>query len=312
MHSGNGYKRRTAPPLPQRITIRNPIVKQTLVRLAGLIAFAGYAALVSCSSVEAQGIFPDKALEAAVRQEVFAKRYNTEPITADDVKNISEVKGVGKGIENLEGLQHCVALQMVNFKNNKIKDLAPMKELKLLQQVFLNGNQIESIEPLSGLIQMQYLELSNNKVSDLTALKAMSNMRSLYLSDNQIKSLEPIGELKKVWSLYVARNPIENFAPVGNLKWLTHFDGQGCKIKDLSFLKPLAELKYLMLADNELGDLGPLVEMCAADMADRKQFAPFLQVYLPNNPLQDKCKNEQLPKLKEFGVRIHTEPLKKK
>ena len=55
-------------------------------------------------------IIPDKNLEAVVRREVFDKRYNTEPITADDVKNISQVVGKGKGIKSLEGLQHCKAL----------------------------------------------------------------------------------------------------------------------------------------------------------------------------------------------------------
>jgi hypothetical protein len=45
----------------------------------------------------AQDLFPDKALEAAVRAEVFAKRYNQEPLTVDDVKTISQVVGKGKG-----------------------------------------------------------------------------------------------------------------------------------------------------------------------------------------------------------------------
>ncbi len=273
--------------------------------VATSLVFAGAA-----PTLVAQSIFPDKALEAAVRQEVFAKRYNEEPITVEDVKNISEVKAIGKGVENLEGLQHCVALQMVNFRNNKISNLGPMKDLKMLQQIFLNENAIESIEPLSGLTNVQYLELSKNKVVDLTPLKGMSNMRSLYLSDNQIRSLQPIGELKKIWSLYVAKNPIEDFAPVGNLKWLTHFDAQGCKLKDLGFLKPLTELKFLMLVGNQISDVGPLVDMCVADANDRKQFAPFLQVYIYENPLGEKFK-EQAAKLKEVGVRVHTEPPKK-
>ncbi|MFM8327143.1 MAG: hypothetical protein ACKN9U_19980, partial [Pirellulaceae bacterium] len=58
------------------------------------------AAVFSCVAgpLAAQSVFPDKALEAAVRKEVFAKRFNEEPITADDVKNISQVVAKGKGI----------------------------------------------------------------------------------------------------------------------------------------------------------------------------------------------------------------------
>ena len=58
----------------------------------------------------AQDLFPDKALEAAVRREVFEKRYNAEPLTLDDVKSISQVVAKGKGIKSLEGLQNCKAL----------------------------------------------------------------------------------------------------------------------------------------------------------------------------------------------------------
>ncbi len=49
------------------------------------------------------------------------------------------------------------------------------------------------------------------------------------------------------------------------MKSLTHVDLRGCHVKDLSFLKPLTDLKYLMLADNDLADLMPMVEMCAAE-----------------------------------------------
>ena len=42
---------------------------------------------------KAVSAFPDKALEEAVRREVFEKRYNKQPITKDDVANISRVVG---------------------------------------------------------------------------------------------------------------------------------------------------------------------------------------------------------------------------
>ncbi len=262
----------------------------------------------AASLSQAQSIFPDKGLEAAVRQEVFAKRYNEEPLTAEDVKNISQVKGKGKEIQSLEGLQHCTALMLIDLENNKISDLTPIKDLKQLQSVTLAGNQIESIEPLAGLVGIQYLELSRNKVSDLTPLKAMANMRSLYLSDNQIKSLAPLVDFKKTWSLYLARNPVEDFAPIGTMKSLTHVDLRGCHVKDLSFLKPLTDLKYLMLADNDLADLMPMVEMCAADAGGERRFSPFLDLHLYGNPLSDAAKNEQVAKLKEVGVRVKLEP----
>ena len=119
------------------------------------------------SQASAEDLFPDKGLEAAVRQEVFAKRYNTEPLTKDDVKNISQVKGKGKGIKSLAGIENCVAVQEVDLENNEVTDLAPLAGLKQIQLLVLTKNKIESIAPLADLERIQYLELSGNAVSDL-------------------------------------------------------------------------------------------------------------------------------------------------
>ncbi|MEO8270613.1 MAG: hypothetical protein ABI557_12900, partial [Aureliella sp.] len=74
-----------------------------------IIAWAMLAGLAPLAP--ADDLFPDKGLEAAVRYEVFAKRYNQEPLTAEDVKNISKVEGKGKDIKSLQGLENCVAVQ---------------------------------------------------------------------------------------------------------------------------------------------------------------------------------------------------------
>jgi internalin A len=256
----------------------------------------------------AQDVFPDKALEAAVRKEVFAKRYNTEPLTKEDVKNISQVHGKGKGIKNLEGLQHCVSVQEIDLENNEISDLKPLTDLKLIQSLNLAGNRIFSIESLAALSRIQYLELSRNSVTDIYPLSNMSNMRSLYLSENKIEKLDVIRALPKVWTLYLARNPVKDFAPIGDMKWLSSLDLQNCGVKDLSFLKGLTELNFVMLVNNQVSDLGPLVEMAKAD--NERRFSPFWRLYLAGNPLSDKAKGEQLDELKKLGARIELEKAK--
>lgn len=263
--------------------------------------------LCGSAILPAQDLFPDKALEAAVRAEVFAKRYNQEPLTIDDVKTISQVVGKGKGITNLEGLQHCAALMLIDLENNQIADLTPIKDLKLVQSLTLASNKIESIAPLENFTKLQYLDVSRNAIKDIAPLTKMENMRSLYLSQNSIESLAPIAGLKKVWTLYVAANPIADFAPVGQLKWLSSFDAKGCNISDLSFLKPLTELSYVMLAENKISDLGVLVEMAQADAAGAKRFAPFWRLYLYGNPFSDAATQQQIPALKAAGSKVFTE-----
>ena len=257
--------------------------------------------------LSAEGVFPDKALEAAIRHEVFAKRYNTEPITADDVKSISRVIGKGKKIESLEGLQHCKAIMEIDLENNSIGDLGPMQDLKLLQSVNLAGNKIVSIEALAKLTGLQYLELSRNQISNIESLKPMTNMRSLYLSENKISTLEPLSEMKKIWTLHAGKNPIHDFSAIRKLVWLESLDLCETDLKDIHFLDSLTELKRLSLKKNKIKDLSTLVKACEADAAGSRRFSPFLKLDLSDNPLGDATQSKEIAKLKELGVRITLE-----
>jgi len=276
------------------------LCSQTLSSITIVLFWATFAS----QAMSAEDVFPDKGLEAAVRQEVFAKRYNKDPITADDVKSISRVIGKGKKIESLEGLQHCKAIMEIDLENNSITDLAPIRDLKLLQSLNLAGNQIESIKALSELKLLQYLELSRNKISDLDPLKSMTNMRSLYLSENRIKTFSSLSEMKKVWTLHAAMNPIEDFSAIGDLTWLESLDLSETNLKELGFLKSLNEVKRLSLAKNKIEDLNQIVSWCKADAAGSRRFALFLMLDLRMNPLREEAKSKQVSKLKELGVRV--------
>ncbi|RMF39037.1 MAG: hypothetical protein D6753_14695 [Planctomycetota bacterium] len=271
-----------------------------LYRLVLLVAIA-HLSLVTGALCQ-ESIFPDKALESAVRKEVFAKRYNEEPITKEDVKNISQVHGKGLGIKSLAGLEHCLAVQEIDLEDNEIVDLAPMAGLKLLLSINLAGNQIESVEPLKELDRVQYLDLSRNKIKDISPLAKMTNMRSLYLSENRIEDISVVKHMPKIWTLYLAGNPVQDFAPISQLKWLSSLDLSHCKLSDLEFLRPLTELKYVNLRNNEIADLSVLVEMAEQD-TDRR-FAPFWRIYLEGNPLDGEKVQQQIARLKELGARI--------
>lgn len=280
------------------------LLRSALPLRSALFCFA----TISVSSfVAADSLFPDPGLEAAVRAEVFEKRHNQEPLTADDVKNISRVVGRGKQIKSLEGLQHCKQIMLVDLEDNEITDLGPISELKLLQSVTLAGNKITDLAPLKGLVKMQLLDIARNQVTDLSPISPMTNLRDLWAAHNQINSLDAIKELKKIWSLDIANNKVTDLMPVKGLSWLTTLDAQHNEISSLEPLRELTELDFLMLQHNKLTDLGVLVEMCQKDTAGEKRFAPYLQLYLEGNPLSDKAKSEQFEQLKATGVRLFME-----
>jgi internalin A len=277
---------------------------QMLANVFGLVAAA--ASLLNQPIALAQDVFPDKNLETAVRREVFEKRYNAEPITADDVKNISQVVGKGKGIKNLEGLQHCKALMKLDLENNEIVDLGPIKDLKLLQSIDLASNKIESIEPLSALVNSQYLQLSKNGISDLAPLKGMTNLRSLYIADNKIKSIEPISGLRKMWTLNVAGNAIDDLSPMNQLSGLDSINVKGCGVKSLEFVRGLKP-NMLILNDNPIADFGPFVEAVEADATSDRPYARFLQLYLDDSLVQDTAQSSTMDRLRAAGVRLNPE-----
>ena len=55
---------------------------------------------------------------------------------------------------------------------------------------------------------------------------------------------------------------------------------------------------------NKITDLAPLVAVCKADAEGKKNFAPYLHLFMKDNPLSDAAKGEQTEALKAIGVRL--------
>lgn len=251
-----------------------------------------------------QPLFPDKALEAAVRAVVFDKRFNQDPLTKDDVAKIPHVIGRGKGIKSLEGLQHCVSLMKIDLEDNEISDLKPISELNKLISLSLAGNKIQEISAVKSMVNLQLLDLSRNNIKKIDPVAGMKNLRDLWIADNQISDLTPISNLPKIWYLDIAKNKVVDLTVVGKLKWLTTLDITDNQVKDLSALRSLSDLDLLLISKNQIADLGPLAEMCAADSAGERRFAPYLEVYLGENPIDDGKKTEWINQLKSAGVDV--------
>ena len=144
---------------------------------------------LGAQDVMAQSIFPDKNLEKVVRRYVFSKRNNEEPLTEQDVENISSIEGNGAEITDLTGLDKCRSLALLSLSKNQITDISAIKDLKGLQSLNLAENQITDVSPVATLTNLQYLKLSANQLTDITPLKELSALRSLYLSDNALTDL---------------------------------------------------------------------------------------------------------------------------
>ena len=258
--------------------------------------------LVLAAPVWAEDLFEDPNLEKAVRRQVHAKRDHDKPLTKKDVQSISTIDGRGLGIQSLKGIEHCRALAALDLSDNKISDLSPLADLKRLQSLTLADNAIADVDPLASLEGLQYLDLSGNRIADLKPLKNLKRLNSLYLSRNRIKDVAPLGGLDRVWSLHLDGNPLQSgLSAVGGMKWLETLGLKNCGLKDLDFLDGARRLRLLILQDNKIRDLSPLVQAVEADEEDR--FAPFLRVYLQGNPLDARARSQQMQQLQGAGVR---------
>ncbi|MCA9145412.1 MAG: leucine-rich repeat domain-containing protein [Planctomycetaceae bacterium] len=245
-----------------------------------------------------QSIFPDKALEAVVRNYVFEKRNNDQPIVEDDVVNISTIKGHNKGIKDLTGLEKCRSLALLDLAGNEVTKIDAIAGLKNIQSLDLSKNKITDISPIAGLTKLQYLQLSDNQITDLSAVSRLENLRSLYISNNKIQNLAPVASLKKMWSLYADGNQIADLGPLASTDKLDSLDIRGNQVADLSPLRGRESWKFLFLDNNKVTDISVLVQTAKAANAKPDRSASFWQVFLAGNPLSDAAKTQQLAELK--------------
>jgi internalin A len=262
--------------------------------------FAALAALALAGPSAADDLFPDKNLEAVVRQYVFEKRNKPDPLVEADVANISTIVGKGKKIASLQGLEKCKSLALLDLENNDISDIEPIKDLKLIQSLNLAKNKIQNLGPLAALTGIQYLEIANNQVSDLSPLSNIKALVNLYASNNKIKDLSPLSSTPKLISLYLDGNPLENIQALASLKNLERLDLRNTGISDLSPLAEHTEWKYLFLNGNKITDLSVLAADAKKDYEGQKRFAPFWQIWVGDNPLSDAAK-AQLEEIKKYG-----------
>ena len=144
------------------------------------------------SNDDIEVIFPDKNLEAAVRQEL---KKDDGPLTRGDLKRL---KSFGSGADeswhtnnggdlekiellidrlranstthffDLTGLEHAVNLTILNLYGHPITDLSPLATLTKLSDLTLFRCRVRDIEPISSLPNLSRLNIGVNPLSKET------------------------------------------------------------------------------------------------------------------------------------------------
>ena len=136
----------------------------------------------------------------------------------------------------------------------KIKDLTPLKGMKLTKLIFHN-TQMEDLRPLEGM-PLTSLICPWSKVSDLSPLRGM-NLTELHLQYTQVSELTPLKGMK-LTRLLCTGSKVINLAPLENMP-LTYLEIGYTQVSDLSPLKGMA-LMELMCYYTKVKDLSPLAD----------------------------------------------------
>lgn len=293
---------------PERRLFRPGLLTWLLLLAFGLSSTPAADPAKPAATNEIVSIFPDKALEKAVRRQVFAKRENDEPITATDVADIAIIEGRELGIKDLTGLEHCRKVALINFTGNQITDLTPLAGLRRLQSLDLSKNQIKSIAPLATNTALQYLDVSFNELKKAGPVASLTNLATLLVSHNDLTDISPAFGLPRLHSLHFDGNRVAKLKGIAGLRRLDLLSASGNRISDLEPLEGLTNLRLLILEDNRLRDLQPLVAMAEKDAAGERRFAPFLRLYVNGNRLEGKKAQSQLEQLRSLGVKVNYDP----
>lgn len=148
----------------------------------------------SCSSTSTNSEpniieFQDVNFENLVREIL---NNPSEKIMITDVQSISDLRGYGRNITNIDGLEYFTGLKTMFLSGNNITDISPIANLTHLQDLAFTDNNIVDISPLAKLTNLQYLGLQLNNIVDISPIANLINLKLLKIGANFITDISPL------------------------------------------------------------------------------------------------------------------------
>lgn len=215
---------------------------------------------------------------AAEEEEVVVPVNLAEPLM--DFSNIGKtVDGTGFAYRSLEcikkqigpikGIEMYSHLQHIDFSNNVIKDVTPLKLLKFVLKLNLARNEINSIKPLMPaegeeptFPYLLHLDVSANQLTSLPVLSTMPALRTASFAKNAITTAEEFTGHPTLETLDISENQIPKLAGVAAMPLLTKLNASSNELEDINGLAELPALEELNLAKNKFQALeGPWAEL---------------------------------------------------
>lgn len=268
--------------------------------------------LVSTSKGEDPVYFPDVQLQAAIEKEL-----GFSSPTPSDMLVLTRLDLIGKGIEDLSGIEYAINLKRLSIRYNHVSDLSPLAGLSRLEHLNISRNSIGNLWPLSGLTELYYLNAHENKIENISPLASLKKLSRLVLRGNQISDLSPLAGLTRLTVIEIGHNDLVDLSPLRHMSELSKLDFFMNSIQDITPLSELRGLRYLSLSYNSVRDISSLGNLDALGTlhlkrTDVEDISPLLNLgsltclTLDYNPLNLRAYTEHIDHIiaNNPGIRI--------
>lgn len=180
---------------------------------------------------------------------------NLDALSPISLPGLRELRLDWNFIDDPSPLQGHAHLGLLWLGHNRIRDLAPLADLKLWE-LHIHGNPISDLSPLAGM-PLESLHAEGCMLEDLSPLRGMP-LRSLRVEDNRIRSLAPLVGMP-METLILSNNPVSNPAPLLSMP-LRRLAVDGTGIEDVDALLAIPSLHLLDVDADQFARLRSLGE----------------------------------------------------
>ena len=193
------------------------------------------------------GVIPDPALADSIRRKLNIRP--DDPITRNDMRKLTELWLVNRGVRNLTGFEHAINLTKLDLSDNAISEVS-LADMPNLESLKLYSNALSKVS-LSGMSSLIHLDLSDNALSEIS-LPDMPNLELLGLSNNTLSEVS-LPDMPNLEYLSLFNNTLSEISlpDMPNLEYLNLSNNVLSEVS----LPDMPNLRYLGLVDNALSEV---------------------------------------------------------
>ena len=242
-------------------------------------------AAMAVTTANAQEVhIPDANLAAVIRETLGLPAGAA--ITADAMRELTELNARGRGIADLTGLEHAVNLTELRLNRSWIDNE-------------YHWNLISNVSPLASLTNLERLDLSNNAVSDISVLANLTNLTGLFLGYTAVSDISVLANLTNLERLDLGGTAVSDVSALASLTNLERLELWGTGVSDVSALAHLTNLEWLDLGGTAVSDVSALASLTNLDV-----------LYLRRCPLNAAAHQTHIPAIQANGTEVEFNPLK--